>query len=360
MAKQNKILIYRLGSLGDTVVALPCFHLIARAYPDSVRFLLTNAPSHAKAPAASAILDHSGLVHGYINYYEGTRSVLELGRLWWEIRKSRIDTVVYLTPPRGEAAIKRDEVFFRMCGVKEIIGTPRGDLAKYRYDPAHDRHEAEASRLARCLAEIGDARLSDPASWDLRLTPAEHERAADFLRPLHGKQFIVLGIGSKKDVTDWGVENWKSLMPRLREKFSEYAIVFIGAKEDRQAADLVAAGWSGKSLNASGDLSPRESAALIQRAHMYLGPDSGPMHLAASVGTPCVSIFAAHQRPGKWFPFGQAHEVIYHKTDCFDCNLTVCTVEKKKCILSISTGEVLAAAERAGKREVAAVNGFAQ
>ena len=46
----RKVLIYRLGSLGDTVVALPCFHLIERTFPGAERVLLTNFPVHAKAP----------------------------------------------------------------------------------------------------------------------------------------------------------------------------------------------------------------------------------------------------------------------------------------------------------------------
>ena len=64
----KRVLIYRLGSLGDTVVALPCFHLIARAYPNADRRLLTNFHVHAKAPAAAAVLGNSGLVHGYMRY----------------------------------------------------------------------------------------------------------------------------------------------------------------------------------------------------------------------------------------------------------------------------------------------------
>lgn len=61
----RKVLIYRLGSLGDTAVALPCFHLIARAFPDSERRLLTNFPVHAKAPASAAVLGDASLPQGY-------------------------------------------------------------------------------------------------------------------------------------------------------------------------------------------------------------------------------------------------------------------------------------------------------
>jgi hypothetical protein len=75
------VLIYRLGSLGDTVVALPCFHLIARCFPQAERVLLTNFPVHAKATATAAVLGDSGLVHGYMRYTVGTRRIGELLRL---------------------------------------------------------------------------------------------------------------------------------------------------------------------------------------------------------------------------------------------------------------------------------------
>ena len=87
----KRVLIYRLGSLGDTTVALPCFHLIERTYPNAERVLLTNFPIHAKAPASAAVLGDSGLVHGYMRYTVGTRNPIELLRLAIEIRRFKPD-----------------------------------------------------------------------------------------------------------------------------------------------------------------------------------------------------------------------------------------------------------------------------
>ncbi len=351
--KRKTLLIYRLGSLGDTVVALPCFHLIARVFSDSERILLTNVPVHSKAPAAPSVLGESGLIHGHMSYPVGTRSVIDLAKLFWKIRRLGVTTMVYLTPPRGEAAARRDEWFFQLCGVKEIIGIPRGSLAVHHYDPVIDRYEAESSRLARCLAPIGDARPCDPASWNLLFTQGELTRAGSALRPLHGNRFLSLAIASKVSATDWGVENWKALMPSLHREFSKHALVFIGSKADCSLSAEVAALWPGKALNLSGDLSPRESAAVMKQSDLFLGIDSGPMHLAASVGIPCVAVFSARNRPGTWFPFGNTHEVIYHKTECSGCKLDACSIEKKKCILSISVDEVVEAAKRARDRNQA-------
>jgi heptosyltransferase-3 len=348
---RSPILVYRLGSLGDTVVALPCFHLIARMFPGRTRILLTNKPVHAKAPAASSVFGESGLVHQYITYSLQTRNPIALGRLCWKIRRLGIKTMIYLTPPRGELTTRRDEAFFRICGVKEIIGLPHGDLARHAYDSVTGRYESEATRLARCIARVGDARITDPASWDLLLSQQEKERADQVLRLLAGAKFLALGIASKQNVTDWGIGNWAKLMPLLQRKFPEYALAFVGAKEDHSAIEEVSRNWAGKYVNTSGLLSPRESAAVIRRSDLFIGVDSGPMHLAASVGALCVSISAANKRPGIWFPFGTSHEVIYHETSCCGCNLEICTVEKNRCIASISPDEVVAAVVRAAERK---------
>jgi ADP-heptose:LPS heptosyltransferase len=347
MAKAGKIIIYRLGSLGDTVVALPCFHLIARVFKDYERILLTNVPVHAKAPAAHLVLGESGLIDGYMSYPAGTRNVLELAKLWWRIRNLKPSAIIYLTPPRGEAVLKRDERFFRSCAVKKIIGIPFGDLSQHRYDPNLGRYEAESARLARCLAPIGDAHPGDPASWNLLLTDKEKTRAVEALLPLGKTPFLVVGMASKLQATDWGIENWKLLMPKLAREFPDHAIAFIGAKEDHRNIEEVAALWPGKSLNVSGALTPRESAAVLQLGDLYMGLDSGPMHLASSVGIPIVGIFSARNLPGVWFPFGEHNLILHKQTECFGCGLEVCTVEKKKCLLSISAEEVVSAAKRA-------------
>src|SRR5215472_15050983 len=166
----RRVLVYRLGSLGDTLIALPSFHLIARAFPRAERRLLTNLPVAAKAPPAAAVLEHTGLVHGYMRYTTGTRSVRELLRLAVAIRRWKPDVLVYLAGARGIESARRDAKFFRLAGVPRQVGVPLTAAAQLTLSggeapasPDADL-EPEASRLARNLRELGDAHLDDPAS----------------------------------------------------------------------------------------------------------------------------------------------------------------------------------------------------
>jgi heptosyltransferase-3 len=353
MAPTKRVLIYRLGSLGDTVVALPAFHLVARAFPEAERRLLTNFPVAVKAPPAAAILDDTGLVHGYFRYLAGTRNLPALLRLWWEIWRWRPEVLVYLGPARGVETARRDARFFRMCGIGRQIGVPvteemQANLWEAGDGPDGGWFEPEGARLARNIAELGDARLDDPASWSLDLTEAENRRAVEALAGVAHLPAIAVSVGTKVQSKDWGKENWRGLLGRLAEIYPGHALVLLGAGGESEASEFAADGWrevvvgdSGPVVNLCGVLTPRESAAVLARSRVFLGHDSGPMHLAAAVQTPCVAIFAARNKPRVWFPYGARHEVVYHRVDCWGCGLETCIVEKKKCITSITVDEVV-------------------
>lgn len=345
----QRVLIYRLGSLGDTAVAVPALRVVERVFPQAERRMLTNIPVHAKAPAAAAILDGSGLVHGYMSYPMATRDPWKLAKVVWQIRRYRPEVLVYLTGLRGDAVVERDRRFFRLCGVRRMVGLPLGELGRNRFDPATGVYEQEGRRLLRCVRELGEADGDDLRLWDLGLTAEEERRASEALAGLNGAAFVGCGPGTKMPAKEWGEERWQELLARVHAAMPGRGLVLVGAKEDEAVSRVAAARWRGPVVNVCGELTPRETAAVLRRAELFLGADSGPMHLAAAYGVPCAIPFAALDLPGRWFPNGAQHRPVYHRVECANCRLTVCIEKKKQCLTSISVEEMFAAAMEAWK-----------
>ncbi|GAC1308802.1 MAG: hypothetical protein NVSMB10_15350 [Steroidobacteraceae bacterium] len=312
-------MIYRLGSLGDTVVALPCFHKVAQVWPDAERIVLTNFPVSSKAAPLEDILREGGLIHDAIAYPVGTRSFARLWVLAKHLRSLRADVLVYLTPPRGVLNAFRDWLFFRLCGFNDIVGTPlTDDLQSCRRSPGGTAgpsiEERECERLARCLAVLGPIDLDDQGMWDLRLSERELRVGAAAIGPLNSLPYFAVNMGGKAQAKDWGVANWGSLIKKLGAEYPDTGLLLIGAAEDSDRARQISEYWNGPVANACGQLSPRESAAAMRRACAFIGHDSGPLHLAAAAGVRCVGLFGNLNQPKRWHPRGRQHRIIHRMT----------------------------------------------
>jgi heptosyltransferase III len=350
----RRVLIFRLGSLGDTVVALPSFHLVARAYPDAERRVLTNVPRDARETDLDAVLGGTGLVHGYMHFDPAERSAAAVAKVRREIRAFGPDLLVYLCEQSSRLRMLRHIAFFMSCGLTTIVGMPEfGAQGMHRHDAATGLWEPEAAFLLRRLAPLGAAAVDDPALWDMRFTAAEAREAESALEGLPAEQgFVAVAPGAKIEVKDWGPEKWSALVAALGQRHPGLGLATIGGPGDRDRAAQLIAGWPGAARDLCGRVSPRVSALILSRARLLVTHDSGPMHLAAAVGTPVAAIFSARAKPGIWFPRGAANRVFYEKLPCFDCGLESCIVERRRCITGIGVEPVLAACDAmlAGER----------
>lgn len=307
----DSVLIFRIGSIGDTVVAMPCFHRVARSFPGFRRILVTDVPPGGKAAPVESVVRRGTLIDEVIYFPPPPRRFGDFLDLRTSIRATQARALVYIAD-RGLAGSLRDLCFFRTCGIRQIIGVPLSrDLRKLRIDPRTGETEREAERLVRCLGPLGPVELDDPAWWDLCLQGDERRAAAVALAPLAGKDFLAVCFGGKVAQKDWGDANWRALLALLAADSLDLALVFIGAAEEFERCAALAKHWPGASLNLCGRLSPRESAAAMQSALLYVGHDSGPMHLAAAVGTPCIAMFGEVNMPRWWHPMGRGHHILH-------------------------------------------------
>lgn len=349
----KRVLIYRIGSLGDTVITLPCLHLVARTFPQAKRVMVTNRPRVSRSAASVSILEGSGLIDKFWLIQIGVNTWLDKLALLLKIRLYRPQVLIYLSEFGRVKYMHRDQAFFRLAGIKRIYGMGDGGPLEHHVDAQSHEWEPEASRLARSLSKLGDAAIERPENWDLHLTPSERWVASEKLAPMRGMRFFACAPGSNRQTTDWGRERWRALCEALSQAYPEMGMVFLGSAADTGMAEQIAAGWQGAKLNLCGQLAPRETAAVLERATLYMGPDSGPMHLAAAVGTKCVAPFSARVMSKVWFPFGTGHKVIFHKTECAGCWLHTCEAEKHRCMTSITVDEMAQAVAASVNERVA-------
>lgn len=309
--RRDCLLIFRLGSIGDTVVALPCFHAIAHAFPTHRRVLLTNALTSIRASSAESVLAGTGLIDEAIYYPAGDshlKSAIALNRV---LRDLRPVMLIYLAERLSAHAVYRDLIFFKAAGIPRIAGAPwTRKLRNCDVDPATLELEHEAARLARTLKHVAPVSLSPP-HWDLRLSPAELARADEVLRPACGSHsLLAIAPGAKIAAKNWGPQNWTALLESLAADCPETTLVIVGAPDEHAIGAEVSRRWDGRVLNLCGALTPRETAGVLRRCRLLVCHDSGPMHLAASQQTRCIALFGNLNRPRQWYPFGSGHHVI--------------------------------------------------
>lgn len=315
--RQKRVIIFRQGSIGDFAISLPCLHAIRKNYPSAKITLLTNQPTNQATVPAMNILDGTQLIDDYITYRSGTRDFWELTKIRRALSKLAPETLIYLAQPRGRFAAYRDYCFFRWCGIKRIAGLHASrELLNCRPPvPGGTLWESEASRLARSLRLPHRITVEKSEDWDLHLSAVETEEANRILREgllsnQYGKiPLLGISIGTKQEINDWGNYNWLAVLNGLKRL--NFGLIFIGAAEDGVRSQLLADEWHGPTLNLCGKIMPRVSAAVIKNCALFLCHDSGPMHLAASVGIRCIAVFSRRNPPGQWFPFGKNHKILY-------------------------------------------------
>lgn len=336
-----RICIYRTGFIGDTVVALPAMYAIRTAYPRAHLTLLTS-PVEGKFPGANELLANSELfdeVRVYLNgEVRGLRNRLAFVR---SMRRYRFDMWIDLPQElAGPIGHLRNLLFARLTGAKWAYGW--GFVSTIRlWLKAQSKFLKFPNEVDRLLTIVRQAGISVAREvvFPVQITPKE-ELSVERLLAKVTRPIIAIAPGAKRELSLWPADRYVKVGQHLVSK--GFTVVILGGKADATVCDAVAEGIGGDTSNLAGRTSLRESCEVLRRCAMLVCNDSGVQHLAAAVGTPCISIFSAHDMPGKWNPYGGGNIVLRRKVECHPCYLSTCPFDNR-CLKLIETDEVLAA-----------------
>ncbi|MFH0965713.1 MAG: glycosyltransferase family 9 protein [Planctomycetota bacterium] len=336
------ILVFRYGTLGDTLVAVPSLAALAAAFPRRPLHYMTSALPSDTMIAPRAVLEPTGMIAGFLEYRSHDGFLRNRARVRNYVRECGINTLLYLPQPeRPVAAILRDRVFFAACGLLEIVGFDEAlRTARARSSRIPRLALGEARRLLDIVARMG---APPPQSIPLGIGLSERE-TIDRLwdsRSLHGRPVVAVCTGGKTPHQRWPENRYVEVCRLLRTAL-DVAFVAVGGASDRPAGERICRALDGAGFNACGELSVWECAEVLRRCDLYLGNDTGTMHLAALVGTRCVVPFSFHNLPGTWFPWGSGHVVLQKRVPCGPCLAETCP--RPVCLEAITVAAVADAA----------------
>ncbi|MCS6874615.1 MAG: glycosyltransferase family 9 protein [Pyrinomonadaceae bacterium] len=324
-----RILVYRIGGIGDMIIALPALWAIRKAFPDADIVYLTDLKGKTERTVRELLPEE--VYDDLICYAKFSEIVKILGKSF--------DAVFYLmNRNRDVLRIKRDKLFFRLVA-RKVYGIKH--LEKVRLLDRKFKHVcSEYDYLLDCLYEEEELKLPPRESLrpDLKLKESERNRASKWIRENTDGNLIAVMASSAWSSKNWKEERFAEVVYRLIRKRDVFPLVFGGVKEREQADRLV--NFWGRGRNLAGKFGLRMDAAIIERCKLYLGNDTGTMHLASAVGTRCVAIFSAIDHPGRWDPFGQGHKIIRKRVFCEICYQRACPREFHECMELVSTEEV--------------------
>ena len=130
----------------------------------------------------------------------------------------------------------RDYLFFKLCGIKKIIGFPKTRRFRERIILDDQYYERECQRLVRCFSSIGNIDLDDRSYWRLHFKNLEKVKFQKIIAGFSFNEIFCINMGGKRKAQDWGEKNWKNLIIRLYEllKNKDILLMIVGSPKTIQ------------------------------------------------------------------------------------------------------------------------------
>jgi heptosyltransferase-2 len=195
----------------------------------------------------------------------------------------------------------------------------------------------EVEKLLGILRKAGIA-VGNEVRFPIKLGANERNSIDQLLGNLD-RRMIAMAPGAKRNLSLWPVDRFVRVGRHLTSL--GFTVVVLGGATDASVCHAVAEGIAGETIDLAGRTSLKESCEVLKRCTLLICNDSGVQHLASVVRTPCISIFSAHDMPGKWYPYGTENVVLRKWIECHTCYLQTCPYDNR-CVKLISADEVIA------------------
>lgn len=341
----RRVLLLRLERIGDLLMALPAIRDVRGLAPSAEIDLVVGGWNAALARAAPSVtrvetLDAGWLTRGGEGL--GMASLLRRAVHW---RRRRYDLAVNFEPDVRSNLLIAAAGAAWTAGWRSGGGGPALDQA-LQYDPT-----AHTTDNARRLVSAVFDRPAPATAGPLLAIPESATRAAIARLPVRaGRPLVGIHVSGGRAIKQWDLEKFASVAQRLTDE-RDATIVFTGDLADRAMVDAVKAPLRKDLVIDVVGEDLLMLAALVERLDLLITGDTGPMHLAAVVGTPVVAVFGPSV-PARYFPAGPRHRLVRVDLPCSPCNRirlppARCLGHTPDCLAEIPANQVFEAAAAA-------------
>jgi len=351
------ILLIRLRLIGDVVFTTPAVAALKQRFPDaSLTYLVESA--------AEPVVRHNPHLTSIIvaDRPRGWRRVLYDARLAWTLRRARFDAVIdFHGGPRSSwlawATGAPTRIGYAVPG-RAWAYTTRLPWTRALVPPRHSvRNQWDL------LAPLG---IPAPEDGQPAVEMPQDAAAADRVRARlstagvpDAAPLIVMHVSAGNPFRRWPPEHFAEVAAGLAREDASRRIIISSGPSDREAADTTAAaaqklaGGAAAQIIRCGDFDLSELRALAGRAALYIGGDSGPMHVAATTAVPIVALFGPTlpERSMPWRAPSRAIAVDGGPLPCRPCHQRHCAPGDFRCLTAVRPDRVLTAARELLTRE---------
>jgi heptosyltransferase-1 len=337
------ILMVKLSAIGDVIHTLPALNAIKSHFPDAhITWLV-------EEDAASLVEGHEALDRVLVSkrkrWMRGLRSssffstISEIYRFIKALRDTHYDMILDFQ------ALLKSGVLIAFARGRRKIGFGKGlEHMEHSYIFLNERIPAvdmEIHALSRGMMFIEALGIpSNTVEYKLPVSSHDYEKVEDLMTTyglLGAKTLIAINPVAKWETKLWANKKFSQLADMLIHRY-DAKIVFTGGPDDCPTIQDIMAAMKGHAVNLAGHTTLKMLAALYEKMVFVVSTDTGPMHMAAAVGTPVVALFGP-TAPWRTGPFGTGHQIVRAEPECSPCFKRECkTID---CMEQISVQQVV-------------------
>lgn len=341
----ENILCVRLDSIGDVLMTTPAIRAIKEARPGRRITLLT---SPAGVEIASLVPEIDEVIVYDAPWMKATaprsnsQPELEMAE---KLRGLKFDAAVIFTvfsqnPLPSAFLCYLADIPLRLAHCHE---NPYQLLTNWVLDPEpgcgirHEvRRQLDLVATINCRTDNEQMSLKVPGNANSRIFHLLHELGIDLERPL-----VVIHPGATATSRRYPPEGFTEVARRLILD-ANFQVIFTGAESEQELVAGIQANMRTDSHSLVGRLNLAELAGLIELAPLVISNNTGPVHMAAAVGTPVVDLYALTNP--QHTPWAVPHRVLFHDVPCKFCYKSVCPEGHYHCLRLVTPDEIVRAA----------------